>query len=374
MNIVDVIGARVRLKKSGNGMKGLCPFHAEKTPSFTVNPAKGLWHCFGCGAGGDAIEFLMRLDGISFKKAVEALGGEIDTRREDAFVPVAPAVDPRPLLSALWEMVSGASWSAEVADYLSSRSIEPDAAWVVGCRDWSRAALSRWGEPLGFEKIGKLIRSYPAEVQEAAGLAQGDKLWSPLWRRELGVAVPVWRLGEAYPWRWRWRTIAPREGAPKSLSCYSNGAAVDFLGAGLPVRLGLGGVVADDCYDVRAPGGSTLVLCEGEPDWLSAVQALDGAARAMAVCGGPRKWRDGWPTLYALRAHGVEHILVCVHEGLAVDGQVGHGMALAEDIAVRAVDVGITVRAALPSEGYDLNDMHRDGQLVDWFRSIGVGA
>ena len=57
-SIVEVIGQRVHLRKAGKEYKGLCPFHAEKTPSFSVNEEKGLFHCFGCGVSGDVFDFV----------------------------------------------------------------------------------------------------------------------------------------------------------------------------------------------------------------------------------------------------------------------------------------------------------------------------
>jgi DNA primase len=72
-DIVEIVGARVALKKAGSNYKGLCPFHGEKTPSFTVSPTKGFYHCFGCGEHGTAIGFLMNYDNLPFPDAVEAL-------------------------------------------------------------------------------------------------------------------------------------------------------------------------------------------------------------------------------------------------------------------------------------------------------------
>ncbi len=72
-DIVEVVGARVSLKRAGSNYKGLCPFHGEKTPSFTVSPSKGFYHCFGCSAHGTAIGFLMAYDNLEFPDAVEAL-------------------------------------------------------------------------------------------------------------------------------------------------------------------------------------------------------------------------------------------------------------------------------------------------------------
>ncbi len=72
-DVLEVVGDHVRLKKKGRRWEGLCPFHEEKTPSFSVDPEKGLYHCFGCRAGGDIINFIMQLENLSFPEAVEGL-------------------------------------------------------------------------------------------------------------------------------------------------------------------------------------------------------------------------------------------------------------------------------------------------------------
>ncbi|MBD0379120.1 DNA primase [Paenibacillus sedimenti] len=77
-DIVDVIGRHVHLSKQGHYMKGLCPFHSEKSPSFTVTPEKQIYRCFGCGAGGNVIRFLMEIEGLSFSEAVTKLAEEVD--------------------------------------------------------------------------------------------------------------------------------------------------------------------------------------------------------------------------------------------------------------------------------------------------------
>lgn len=71
--VLDVVGETVALKRAGSAYKGLCPFHAEKTPSFIVSPDRETWRCFGCGEGGDIFTFLMRRDGIDFREALSRL-------------------------------------------------------------------------------------------------------------------------------------------------------------------------------------------------------------------------------------------------------------------------------------------------------------
>jgi DNA primase len=73
VDIVEVVSEHTRLKKAGRSWKGLCPFHNERTPSFTVDRDKGLYHCFGCGAGGDVIHFVRQIDRLDFPEAIEAL-------------------------------------------------------------------------------------------------------------------------------------------------------------------------------------------------------------------------------------------------------------------------------------------------------------
>src|ERR1700730_11027127 len=77
VDIVDVVGRFVQLKKGGANFMGLCPFHNEKSPSFTVSPTKQFYHCFGCGAHGTAISFLMEHTALTFPEAVKELGQSV---------------------------------------------------------------------------------------------------------------------------------------------------------------------------------------------------------------------------------------------------------------------------------------------------------
>ena len=76
-DIVDIIDSRVPLKKAGKDYQACCPFHNEKSPSFTVSQSKQFYHCFGCGANGNAISFVMNYDRLSFVESIEVLSARL---------------------------------------------------------------------------------------------------------------------------------------------------------------------------------------------------------------------------------------------------------------------------------------------------------
>jgi DNA primase len=135
VDLVDLVSAYVRLKRAGERWKGLCPFHQEKTPSFTVNPKLGIFHCFGCHAGGDAFEFLKRHDRLDFPETVRVLAERTGVR-----LPTGTAPGPEPgAREGLYRLLDWAAcrfeawlWEREDAErarsYLAGRGIATDVA------------------------------------------------------------------------------------------------------------------------------------------------------------------------------------------------------------------------------------------------------
>lgn len=130
-DIVDIIGARVPLKKSGREFKANCPFHNEKSPSFWVSPDKQFYHCFGCGAHGTVIGFLMQYEKMDFVDAVADLAERagVEMPRENVGSPTQPGVDLHDVTSkAARFFAQNLADNSRAQAYLESRGIEPPTA------------------------------------------------------------------------------------------------------------------------------------------------------------------------------------------------------------------------------------------------------
>ena len=151
-DIIEVIGRRLQLKKAGREFKACCPFHDEKTPSFTVSPSKGFYHCFGCGAHGTAIGFLMEYDHMDYVEAIESLAGSMGVevprdagdrpaRRYDELFSLMVSVEQH------WQ--NSLRGSATAVEYLKKRDIDGTTAKRFGIG----FAPDSWSDVL--DKFGK---------------------------------------------------------------------------------------------------------------------------------------------------------------------------------------------------------------------------
>jgi DNA primase len=167
VDVVELIGRFVNLRKAGQNYKGLCPFHGEKTPSFMVNPRKGIFHCFGCGVGGDAFGFLMRQDRLSFPEAVRVLARQAGVALPEERGP-RPGDSGREDLYRAMELAaafySERLWSAggeRARAYLDERGITSEVARRFGL-GWA---------PEGWDTLPAALR--PSGVGEDTMLAAG---------------------------------------------------------------------------------------------------------------------------------------------------------------------------------------------------------
>ncbi|MGA1729803.1 MAG: DNA primase, partial [Steroidobacteraceae bacterium] len=150
-DIVEVVGSRVQLKKAGREWKAPCPFHNEKTPSFWVSPDKQFYHCFGCGAHGTALGFLMEHDRLPFPEAVEELASRLgmEVPHDESRGGSRPQDDLHGLLGEVTQFYREAlRESPQARDYLDSRGItsESRVRYAIGyAPDAWDAVLKRFG-------------------------------------------------------------------------------------------------------------------------------------------------------------------------------------------------------------------------------------
>ncbi|MDO7882158.1 DNA primase [Salinibacterium soli] len=174
-NIADIVGDYVSLKSAGGGsMKGLCPFHEERSPSFHVRPQVGFYHCFGCGEGGDVFTFLMKMDHVSFAEAVERMAARIGFELHYEDGGAAPDHGNR-------ARILSANKAAE--DFFIAQLATPEAEpgrQFLGQRGFDPAAAQRFG--VGFAPrggaLGRHLKSlgYTEDELITAGLlGKGDR-------------------------------------------------------------------------------------------------------------------------------------------------------------------------------------------------------
>jgi len=171
IDIVDVVGQHVKLRKAGANLLGLCPFHGEKSPSFTVSPAKQFYHCFGCGAHGSAIGFLMEHAGLSYVEAIgelaRSLGLAVPQERGSGPVAAVEPDLPRLMQAASDFYRQRLKESPRAIDYLKGRGLAGTTA--------ARYAIGY--APDGWRSLQAAVPDYDAPAMLTAGLvidADGD--------------------------------------------------------------------------------------------------------------------------------------------------------------------------------------------------------
>lgn len=170
-DVVEVIGSYFPLKRAGANFRALCPFHKEKTPSFNVNQTRQIWHCFGCGAGGDVFGFVMKYENLDFVAAVRRLAERAGVRLELEESDGGQSRDEKDLLFKLHEQVAEhyhrtlmKDPAAQVArDYLKKRQITSEIAkkWRLGYSSDSWDGLITWAQQ----------KKFTTGLLETAGLA-----------------------------------------------------------------------------------------------------------------------------------------------------------------------------------------------------------
>jgi DNA primase len=179
-DIVEIVGSRVQLKKSGREWKACCPFHSEKTPSFWVSPEKQFYHCFGCGAHGTALGFLMQHDRLTFPEAVEELAARlgIDVPREARPANAPPRADESQyeLMLRVAKFYAGElARDARAQAYVAKRGLTRDSLdkFLIGY------APNSWNDVLrkfgGTETARRSLAELGLIVERERGGPEGDR-------------------------------------------------------------------------------------------------------------------------------------------------------------------------------------------------------
>jgi len=177
IGLASVIGRRVRLQRKGREHQGLCPFHNEKTPSFTVNEAKGFYHCFGCGAHGNVFSFVMKIEGLNFHEAIERLAAEAGLEMPKPTPEAAAAaarqasmIEVVEAACTLFEAELGSAEGAAARTYLEERGVSPQSrdrfrlGYAPDRRSFLAARLTAQGI-----KLEQLIEAGLAKNDERSG-------------------------------------------------------------------------------------------------------------------------------------------------------------------------------------------------------------
>jgi DNA primase len=166
VDIVDVVDRYVKLKKAGANYQACCPFHTEKTPSFTVSPSKQFYHCFGCGAHGNAIGFLMEYSGLAYPEAIRSLAETVGMEVPETRAPLdrAKATQAQDLAARMMEALSyyraELKKSKEAIEYLKGRGLSGEIA-------------ARYGlgyAPDGWQNLGAVFADYATADLKDTGL------------------------------------------------------------------------------------------------------------------------------------------------------------------------------------------------------------
>lgn len=332
-DIAEVIGETVKLIRAGNALVGLCPFHQEKTPSFRVSPDKGVFHCFGCQAGGDVFTYVAELHGVGFTEAAALLGERYGIARPRGRAPGEDVTQQRrkKVLEALVQtqrFFEERLWTTEGAqarEYLLSRGLSEEQAKAYGL-GWAPEAWDR------------LLRHLAGRNFSAEELA------------EAGLVVP--RQSGGFYDRFRGRVTFPiRDTAGRVVSFggralgeqtpkYLNGPETRVYDKSRTLfRL------SEVAREVRSCG--QIVIVEGYFDAIALAAA--GIPSVVAVCGtalGPahadliRRWAD--------------------RAVLFFDGDAAGRRAALRGLGV-LLQAGIGVRVATPPAGKDPDDLARSG-------------
>lgn len=335
LSIGELVGKRVRLVRRGREFTGLCPFHNEKTPSFTVSEDKGFYHCFGCGAHGSAIDFVMHTEGLNFMEAVEKLAGLAGME--------VPAMDPHAKARA--EKASGIAQVMEAAEKWFSAQLKGAAG------EGAKAYLQKRG--LSGETISRFRLGYAPAARTQLKEALAARGISEALMLEAGLIKQPESGGASYD-RFRDRVIFPitdRRGRTIAFGGRALGAEdrAKYLNSPETPLFHKGSTLYNHALAAQAAvDAGTVIVAEGYFDVISLVAA--GFAHTVAPLG-TALTEQQLALLWRMAAEPV----------LCFDGDAAGGRAAlrAAERALPLLEPGRSLRFAMLPPGIDPDDLIR---------------
>ncbi len=277
VDIVDIVSESVLLRQAGRNYQGLCPFHSEKTPSFSVNREKQMFYCFGCGVGGDVFNFLMKRDGLGFADAVEILARRagIELPEQDLSPEMKKRIEEKESIFAV---------NKAALDFFRSNLRGPAGRAAKkyledrGFNDEAIEAFQLGFAPRGWDNLVGFL------VQKKASLEVAEK----------GGLVAPRRSGDGYYDRFRDRIIFPIFDARKQ-------------------AVGFGGRVMDDSVPKYLNSPETPVFNKGRN--LYGLHLTKGACRSLETV----FMVEGYFDLIALYQHGIKNVAATLGTSLTTD-------------------------------------------------------
>jgi DNA primase len=349
VDIVEVIGDYVQLKKQGRNYFGLCPFHGENTPSFSVSPDKQIFHCFGCGAGGNVFSFLMELEGISFQEAAVKLAAKVNI---DLEVDVSAGQGEKKIPKEIQAMLEAHELLSKFYHHLlvNTKEGQPALEYLLG-RGFTRESIDKF-------QIGYSLNSWDFVFKF---LSKRD--FSPDWMEKAGLIIKRERDGTYFD-RFRDRIMFPifdQNGNTIAFSGRTMGAEQPkYLNSPETAIFNKSKILYN--YHLAKPNIKKLtsaVLFEGFADVIAADRA--GVENGIATMGTALTDEH-----IALLRRTVQSITICYDSDNA-------GIEAAFRAGSLLTDTGIAVKVAIMPDGMD-PDEYIKSFGSDRFRNEVIGA
>ena len=348
-DIVDLVGRHVKLRRAGTNFVGLCPFHQEKSPSFNVSPHRRSYHCFGCGAGGNAFRFMMEHAGLSFVDAVKRLAEQAGIHIQEEQYDANAEREAKVRKALIKVHAEAAEWfhtllmrhkvAADARAYLKSRGISQQAAkdWQMGYAPPYGDLLREWALEKKFSENLLVTAGILARPEEDSG--RGNQTY-PRFRHRLMFPIRN-DFGECIAFSGR--LLDPEAKAAK----YLNSPETPIFSKS-KVLFGLD-------KSKRAIGkADRAIVCEGQIDMITAF--VSGVENIVAPLG------TAFTEFHARKLKQLAaEVVLCFDSDNA-------GYKAAERAFAILAPVGLTVKVAPLPQGEDPDSLIR-GQGVDAFRS-----